>query len=329
MPRLPSSTPQPSFAAPAGRTVWWAALACAGASLCSPTALAQSTEQDIAWLEKTRTATHGVGMKIARTVDGWFGDTPFDDNGGQVSGYLRIGGLWKQHDGTDINVRFRLQAQLPNAKNKAYVFIGRDNQREELKDQPEGFTSEQLLQREDRKQDHSFFAGVGYGLREGLDLRLGVHGGWKLYAQARYRKQWALSAQDILYFRESLFWSIHDHLGSTTALDYEHHFNNRLMLRWSNAGTITQRSSTFEWGSSLGLFQRYSGQREAGIELLAEGKTNRKDVSDYGVRTSWSQPIYKDWLIGKVTLGHFWPKKDEYGPRERAWAVGLSADMHF
>ena len=84
---------------------------------------------------------------LVRTVDGWFGDKPFAASGGQVSGYLRLGGLWKQHDGTDVHVRFRLRAHLPNLQDKAYVFIGRDNEAEEVKDQPDTFTREALLQR--------------------------------------------------------------------------------------------------------------------------------------------------------------------------------------
>ena len=332
---LPSS-PTPTPTAPLSSLTCALLFGCLGAGLLTPAAAQEAssgdangdTSGDIAWLEKSRSATYGLGLGIARTVDSWFGDAPFEASGGTVSGYLRLGYLWKQADGSDLNVRFRLKAHLPNAKDKAYVFIGRDNQREEVKDQPDSFTSEQLLQREDRHQDHSFFAGLGYGLADGVDLRLGVHGGWKLYGQARYRKQWALSERNTLFFRESLFWSIHDHLGSTTALDFERQLSPRLLLRWSNAGTITQRSSTFEWQSSLGLHQSYSNQRLASIELLAEGRTNRSDVSDYGVRASWSQPVYKDWLIGKFTLGHFWPK-EEQEQRRRSWAVGASVDMHF
>lgn len=291
-------------------------------------ALVQPPQKDIVWLEKSRAYTRAGATALARTVDGWFGDAPFEASGGRVSGYLRVGGLWKQHDGTDINVRFRLRAHLPNAQNKAYVFVGRDNELEEVQDQPEAFTREELLQRESRNRDHSFFAGVGYGWRDNIDFRLGVHGGWKLYAQARYRTQWALSARDTLYFRESVFWSIHEHLGSTTVLDYERQLNPTLALRWNNVGTITQRNRSLHWQSSLGLHKSLPGLRSAGLELLTEGRSNRSDVAEYGVRASWSQPVYRDWLIAKVTLGHFWPK-DRDQPRKRAWAVGGHVDMHF
>ena len=290
---------------------------------------AAGTGDSIAWLEKSRTYTRSGATALVSTVDSWFGDKPFAASGGEVSGYLRLGGLWKQHDGTNAMVRFRLRAHLPNLQNKAYVFVGRDNEVEEVKDQPEAFTREQLLQRENRNQDHSFFAGIGYGVRDNVDFRLGVHGGWKLYAQARYRQQWALSARDTVFFRESVFWSVHEHLGSTTVLDYERQLTPSLVLRWSNVGTITQRSHTLEWQSSLGLHKTLPGLRSVGMELLTEGRGNRRDLVEYGVRASWSQPLYRDWLIGKVTLGHFWPKDEAHQPRQRAWAVGAHVDMHF
>ena len=293
----------------------------------STTAPSDATE--IAWLERSRTYTRTGATALVRTVDGWFGDKPFAASGGQVSGYLRLGGLWKQHDGTDVHVRFRLRAHLPNLQDKAYVFIGRDNEAEEVKDQPDTFTREALLQRESRRQDQSFFAGVGYGLRDNIDFRLGVHGGWKLYAQARYRQQWALSARDTVFLRESVFWSVHEHLGSTTVLYYERQLNPSVVLRWSTVGTITQRSHTLEWQSSLGLHKTLPGLRSVGLELLTEGRGNRRDLVEYGVRASWSQPVYRDWLIGKVTLGHFWPKDEAHLPRQRAWAVGAHVDMHF
>lgn len=252
----------------------------------STTAPSDATE--IAWLERSRTYTRTGATALVRTVDGWFGDKPFATSGGQVSGYLRLGGLWKQHDGTDVHVRFRLRAHLPNLQDKAYVFIGRDNEAEEVKDQPDTFTREALLQRESRRQDQSFFAGVGYGLRDNIDFRLGVHGGWKLYAQARYRQQWALSARDTVFLRESVFWSVHEHLGSTTVLDYERQLNTSVVLRWSTVGTITQHSHTLEWQSSLGLHKTLPGLRSVGLELLTEGRGNRRDLVEYGVRASWS-----------------------------------------
>ncbi|MCX7935840.1 MAG: family 78 glycoside hydrolase catalytic domain, partial [Planctomycetota bacterium] len=33
------------------------------------------------------------------------------------------------------------------------------------------------------------------------------------------------------------------------------------------------------------------------------------------LRLRWRQPVYRDWLIGEFTLGHFWPRADAAAPR--------------
>lgn len=315
------------------RVVWLGAL-CLGAGLAhaqqqsAPAgAPALQDGRRIAWLDGTRDYTYRASHWLAHTVDGWFGDEPFE-NSGKVSGYVRINTLWEQHAGTQANVRFRLRADLPNLERRAYAFFGQDNRDEVVSDVPAGFTREELLLRENRRDDQSFFAGLGYGFMDDVDFRIGFRGGLNPYAQVRYKTQWALSPRDVVYFRESLYWSSEDSLGSTTVLDYEHALSPSLMLRWGNVGKITRRSDGFEWQSSVGLIKELPGIRTASVEALLQGRTSSVKLSNYGVRTSWRQPIYKDWLFGKVTLGHFWPKEEKHS-RERSWAIGASVEMHF
>lgn len=282
---------------------------------------------EIPWLENTRSYTQRATRGLVSAADGWFGDKPFDESGGQVSGYVRLGTLWEEDDGLSGQLRFRLHARLPNLQERAYVFIGRDNRDEEVADQPAQFSKEELLQRERRREDESFFAGLGYALHRNIDFRIGMHGALHPYVQARYRHQWQLSPASTVYLRESLFWSARKHFGSTTVLDYEQALSASLWLRWANVGTISQRSDGFEWQSSLGLFKELPGLREASVEALVQGQ-RKVDISDYGLRVAWRQPIYKDWLLGKVTIGHFWPRA-EGERRHRSWAVGFSAEMQF
>lgn len=282
----------------------------------------------IGWLESTREYTYRGTHWLARSIDGWFGDEPFE-NRGEVSGYIRINTLWDQHDGTNANIRFRLRAELPNLESRAYAFVGQDNEREVVTDQPDNFSREQLLLRENRRNDQSFFAGLGYDFMDNVDFRVGFRGGLNFYAQARYRNEWVLSPRDVIYFRESVFWSSKDSFGSTTVVDYEHALTNTLAARWSTSGTITRRSDGFEWHSGVGLFKEFTGVRTAAVEGVVQGRIGSVDISNYGLRTSWRQPIYKDWLFGKVTLGHFWPKEREMVSREKAWALGLTFDMYF
>lgn len=280
-------------------------------------------------LDTSRHHVRGFSLWLGETVNDWFGDRPFEDGGKVTHGRLGLRTLWRQDNGWDTGVRFRARFELPNLKDRAYLFIGRQNERELVTDQSETFTREQQLLLERRRDDQTGFAGLGVALRKNLDFRVGVRGSLKAYAQARYRKQWALSDADRIEFRETVFWTTRDKFGSTTSLDYEHAFNPRLSLHWNNSATISQITDDFAWGSALGLFRSFGDDRMLSGELLVTGETGkRENIGEYGARMKWVQPVYRDWLIGEFLVGHFWPQREER-ERERSWAAGVNLEMRF
>ena len=280
-------------------------------------------------LDATRSQVRGFSVWLGETVNDWFGDRPFEDGGKVTHGRLGLRNLWRQDEGWDTSLRFRARFDLPNLRDKAYVFIGRQNERELVTDQSETFTREQLLLEERRREDQTGFAGLGVALRKNLDFRVGVRGGLKFYTQARYRKQWELGALDRIEFRETIFWTTRDKFGSTTALDYQHAFTPTLSLLWQNAATISEKTDDFAWGSSLGLFKRFGDDRLLSGEMVVTGETGAKEeVDEYGVRMKWTQPVYRDWLIGEFIVGHYWPQREDR-ERDRSWAMGVNLEMRF
>ncbi|WP_397533626.1 hypothetical protein [Roseateles sp.] len=279
--------------------------------------------------DSARRQARSTAEWLARGVDGWFGDRPFSDGGKVSEGELSLRLLKRQDDSLQHDLRFKARFRLPNLEENAYAFIGRDDQREVVSDKPNAFTNEQLLLK-GNAEDRSFFAGVGVRLRNSVDLRLGLRGGFKPYAQARVGRQFWLSSRDLLELRETLFITSGDKLGSTTALSYEHAVSSTLAWRWLNAATITQRSRKFEWSSSLGAYQSFGTQRLLSLEGLVRGvQSSGVPVADYGLQLKWEQPVHRDWLIGEAIVGHFWPRPDALSERGRAWAVGASLRMKF
>ena len=280
-------------------------------------------------MERTRRSVHWVTEWLARGVDSWFGNKPFSEGGKVSDGRLSLTLLTRQHEKLDSSVRFNARFRLPNAEKFAYLFVGRDDQRDVVTDKPDAFSREQRLLRES-PADRSFFAGLGLRFRESVEFRLGFRGGLKPYAQARYRQPWQLGSADLVDFRETLFWTIDDHVGSTTAVSYEHAFSSTLAGRWLNSATITQRSKNFEWSSNVGSYKLFGDQRLLSLELLFNGvQGSGVAVSDYGLQTKWEQPIHKDWLLGEILIGHFWPRPDVLSERGRAWALGVAVKMKF
>lgn len=287
-------------------------------------------DADIAWIERSRAGLHQFTESIGRGVDGWFGDIPFEQGGRLVNGRLGIHGLWRRDDGFQMNVRFTGKFDLPNLQNKAYLYFGQDNERELITDQPEAFTRQQRLKSESRQEDQTFFAGLGYAVRENIDLRGGIRGGLNPYVQARYSKKWSFVPEDQLEFRETLFWEVKEGLGLTTALYYAHALSRSVDLRWRNAATISQSTDALAWQSSLGLFVSFGDLRQVALETLVNGETGSPvRVAEYGLRATYRQPVYKDWLLGELIVGHFWPKESVDAERERSWAAGAGVEIRF
>jgi hypothetical protein len=280
-------------------------------------------------LESTRASVRSTAEWLARGVDSWFGDKPFREGGKVSDGRLDVNLLKRQDESLDVNVRFNARFRLPNLEESAYLFFGRDNQRDLITDTPGPFTRQQRLLTE-TAANQSFFAGFGLALHESVDFRLGFRGGLKPYAQVRYRKPWVLSPIDLVEFRQTVFWSLSDHFGSTTAVSYEHAYSSTLAARWLTLATITQESKKFEWSTIVGTYKSLGGQRLLSLEALASGEQRpHLGLSDLGVQAKWEQPVYKNWLLGELVVGHFWPHKDPLTPRGKAWALGAGLKMQF
>lgn len=302
-----------------------AAFSCGAARADDPTVPAEVAEA----AETARSTVRSFSIWLARGVDSWFGDRPFEAGGGKVTdGRLSTALLLRQHDNPDFDVRFNARFRLPNVEERLYAFVGRDDRRDVITDTPGAFSRQDRLL--DDSRDRDFFAGLGRSLNDAIDLRVGFRGGLNPFAQARYRNQWLITPNDLADFRQTVFWSFEDRFGSTTAFSYEHAFTPDLAARWLNSATITQESEHFEWSTLLGAYKSFGDQRVLALETLANGETGSGvGLSDYGVQVRWEQPVYEDWLLGGVLLGHFWPREDEDSPRMRAWAVGVSLKMRF
>ncbi|MEO8279758.1 MAG: hypothetical protein ABI564_08710 [Ideonella sp.] len=297
----------------------------------APLAASASTTEatTVELMETTRQSARATAEWLARGVDSWFGDKPFTEGGKVTDGRLSLSLFKRQDEKFEASLRFNARFRLPNVEEKTYLFIGRDNERDVITDKP-GSLSRQDRLLGDTRAERSFFAGLGRDINDAVDFRLGVRGGLKPYAQARYRQLWRFGETDLAEFRETLFWTLQDHFGSTTVGSYERNYSRTFVVRWLNAATITQKNRNFEWSSSLGAYKGFGNQRLLSLEALVSGMQGTGvAVSDYGVQTKWEQPIYRDWMLGEILIGHFWPKHDAFTERSRAWAIGTRLKLAF
>ena len=312
----PGGSPAPSEAAQAAAT-----------ALPPVAATPGPASEDRNLLDATRAVVRDATAWLVRGIDGWFGDRPFEQRG-RVGGRIRLGTLWRQDEGFDWLTRFSVRAELPNLRERgAFLYFGRDNQRDVVADRPEGFTRREALRPETR-EDQSFFAGLGSDAERLVSFRLGFRGGLKPYAQGRLRQVWEVGERSQFEFRETVFWTLDERFGSTTAAFFDTLVGPSLALRWQTAATISQESDGVEWSSSVGLYRAFGFQRQLSLEGLVNGATaNDFTVSEYGVRARWEQPVYKDWLLMEAIVGYFWPRRGSTSTREQALGIGLSLQM--
>jgi hypothetical protein len=282
-------------------------------------------------LDTTQRSVRSLTEWVARRVDRWFGDRPFEDGGKVSDGQLSVSLFKRDSAALDVDVRFNAHFRLPNIEQKAYVFIGRDNPRDVITDAPDARSRQQQLL-SDRPKDRSFLAGLGLSVLDTVDFRLGVSARLKPYVQARYDQPWELAPGHSIGTRETLFWTHDDRFGSTTTLTYAVAVAPDFAVRWLNAATITQNSRNFEWSSTLGAYQSLGEQRLLSLELLVSGTGTHglgAGMSDLGVLAKWEEPIYKTWLSAEIVGGHFWLRPDALSERGRAWALGGSLKLRF
>ena len=282
--------------------------------------------------ESTRRWVRGSTEWLARQVDGWFGDKPFEEGGMISDGRLDIGLFKRQDENVDLDVRFNAHFRLPNVEQHAYLFIGRDDRRDVIRDTPDELQRQQQLLAI-RPVEHSLLAGLGVSLRDSIDFRLGLGPGLKPYVQARFERPWIIGDAQRMDFRETVFWTQEDRVGATSVLSYEQRFTPVLALKWQLAGTVTQAQKQWEWAGSVGTYRSFGGQRLLSLEAVTSGTgeeaTPEVSSSDRGLLVRWEQPVHRDGLLAEFVVGHFWPHFDDARGRERAWALGVSLKLRF
>jgi hypothetical protein len=163
-----------------------------------------------------------------------------------------------------------------------------------------------------------------------VDARVGFRGGLKPYGQLRYRRPWDWAEVHRLEFRQTAFWSVDDHLGTTTVLSYEWRQRPDVVVRGVGSATYTQAEGRWEVSSNVGRYQSFGRQRLLSLELLSKWQQHTGvDVTDAGVQLKWEQPLHRDWVVGEVKLGHYWPREDSSRPRLSVWGLGGTLRLRF
>ncbi len=150
------------------------------------------TQPEVPLAESARDSARSLAAWLARNVDSWFGDRPFEEGGSVTRGKLTVNVFKRTDQDPDLDVRFDARFKLPNVESSAYLFVGRDDQREAAKDAPQTRSRQQQLLAA-RTEDSALLAGLGLSLPGDVDFRVGLGSRLKPYIQARYSQSWSLT----------------------------------------------------------------------------------------------------------------------------------------
>lgn len=267
-------------------------------------------------------------------MDGLFGEGRNLDEARKTSGYVEASSSYSEFEGAEQRLRFRVRFKLPNLKNRLNLVVGRDDEDEFQRDRTERFAVRSQLS--SIEKDSSWLAGLGYSLpgteRFSSDFRIGASNltDPKLFIQQPTRYVLFSDTENLFYVRGTPFWNNKDGFGVTAGINYDHALGSTLLLRFTEVGTVSEKSEGYDWFAGAILYHNLRNDRALSYQLLIRGATDAAEpLYEYGSRMVYRQPLIPKRLYGELLGGYTWPREDPALEREGSAEVGVSLEMPF
>lgn len=285
-------------------------------------------------IDGTRRYLHERLCSTSMWFDGLFGDQQNVAAARGAHGRLETSMAYSEYYGEKFRTRLDVRVALPNLQKRTSAFLGRDDEDQFVRDRSEGFALRTEFPR--IEEQDAWLAGLGYSLpgskRFRADFRVGVRNVRqpRAFVQSRLRYVAYADHNDLIQLRLTPFWNTRDEFGVTPGVDYSHVLSQTRLIRWSNIGTISDRSEDFDWRSALILYQSLGGKKGVALESFLRGGV-KEDVSvrEYGLRSIYRQPVARDRLFVEFVGGYSWPKSGPGIQRDGSYLVGLSLELPF
>lgn len=149
------------------------------------------------------------------------------------------------------------------------------------------------------------------------------------FVRARIQLTRSLGPIALARFAETVFWRSLDGLGETTELDLERRLNPKTLLRWTNAGTLSQETPGLQWGSDLSLLRELSPKSAGTVAAGLFGVTRPLAVvQSYRVLARYRRNFLRPWLFFELEPELSWPRNPE-GAYTSAWAFTTRLEVVF
>lgn len=178
-------------------------------------------------------------------------------------------------------------------------------------------------------------AEIQYWLLQRPSANLFLGAGFRLvllpeaFVRTRFQYTRRLSAVSLVRFGETLFLRDPDGFGQTTEIDLERVFGPKTLLRWANAGTVSQRSEGLAWATELSLQRQLTPRSAATLAGAVNGDTRPSAQADvYRILTRYRRNVLRPWLFLEFEPEIFWLRNDG-GGHPAALAFTFRAEVLF
>jgi len=330
-PTVPSGTPAPDVVSPAAEPAR-AELPPNPAAPRSSCVLPEDIDPTYG-LDWARRNTFRSVCVTARWLDGMFGDDPFEQSGGRVTGLISLALDKRDGESIDVTPKLRVSLRLPNLSRHASLFFDRDKESQSIAGDTTALRPEVTKSNEMNTSQ----AGIGYELFKAgsalVDFRLGVRFDGispKPFVRSRYSLRFAESSADRWLVEETLYWKTVEGFGETTRLEYERHLGGPFILRWDNGATYDQSTIGVSWSTTVSVFHALSVDRGMQWSYGASGQSDLDyTIGNFGPRVSLRQRMKQRWLFLEVYTGVDNTRSEPNGPLTRTGYFGAKMEALF
>jgi len=287
-----------------------------------------------AFIDLLQRGVYGGVCGATLWFDGLFGNARFDQDSDATFGRLSLFETYDRRDQLDTQLRLRARYALPNMKTRLRLIVARGDE-DQLVEERAATADKPLPQGFQTVGDDAWLLGLGYSkqgsLNDGFDFGVGVRLSTPIDPSVKgtYRHNFIFSPNTMLRFRETAFWRDSRGFGTTTQLALDYLATDNVLLRWNNTGTVAQDTEGLDWSSSITAFQSFRQRRAISYTALVQGETGAEvPLQNYGVETTYRQPVFRKWLFLELSGSITWPKDTVEGKREINPGVGLGFEMY-
>ncbi len=286
-------------------------------------------------LDRMQRGVYETVYRSAMRIDGFFGPLEDERIYEASSGSIAPALLWDERDGFKPKLRFRIDLPLPRLDERFRAFVGRVDREEYVSGRKP--QSGAIPREVGGLGEEQTLLGIGYRDRR-------IRRGWNFDADGGVRVRtpldpfvkagWRFESGRIdgvrLSLKETVFWQASENWGFTTRMDLDRYFGERLLVRLTTSGTISEESEGVRGYSEIFALRSLPNRRAIAwsIDAYAESDAPVR-LQHYGTKVAWRQSVRRPWLVLELRTGVSWPRETLEEPREASFGVGVGLEMFF